>query len=154
MSSISSVSSTTNPYAYQTTSQNSFSQIAQDFQAVGSALQSGDLSAAQSALTTFQQALQGSSSQSSNTNSQPFGKNSSANTDFQNLTSALQSGNLSGAQKAFASLQTDLKSAQSAHKGHHHHHHGASEASSAESSSSTPASSATTGTVSSLNATA
>jgi DNA-binding FadR family transcriptional regulator len=113
MSSISSVSSTTNPYP--SASQSGFGQLVQDFKSLGSALQSGDLSTAQSALAAVQQALQGNSQASS---SQPFGKNSQANTDYQTLASALQSGDLAGAQKAFASLQTDLKAA---HKGHHHH---------------------------------
>jgi outer membrane protein assembly factor BamD (BamD/ComL family) len=144
MSSISSVNSTTNPN--QTTNQQSgYTQIAQNFQAIGSALQSGDLSSAQSALAAFQQALQGNSQSNSQTSSsQPFGKNSQANKDYQNLTSALQSGNLSTAQKAYASLQNDLKSAQStksAHKGHHHHH--AASATSATASSTTPTTSST-----------
>jgi ribosomal protein S20 len=120
MSSISSVSPVTNPY--QTNYQAGYGQMVQNFDAVGSALQSGDLATAQSALTTFQQALPGSSSTSA---SQPFGKNSQANTDYQSLTSSLQSGNLASAQKAFTSLQKDLKPAQSTqatHKGHHHHH--------------------------------
>jgi outer membrane protein assembly factor BamD (BamD/ComL family) len=144
MSSISSVNSTTNPN--QTTNQQSgYTQIAQNFQAIGSSLQSGDLSSAQSALAALQQALQGNSQSNSQTSSsQPFGKNSQANKDYQNLTSALQSGNLSTAQKAYASLQNDLKSAQStksAHKGHHHHH--AASATSATASSTTPTTSST-----------
>ena len=114
------MSPVTNPY--QTNYQAGYGQMVQNFDAVGSALQSGDLATAQSALTTFQQALPGSSSTSA---SQPFGKNSQANTDYQSLTSSLQSGNLASAQKAFTSLQKDLKPAQSTqatHKGHHHHH--------------------------------
>jgi hypothetical protein len=146
MSSISSVSSATNPYL--TSNQSGIGQFFQDFKALGSALQSGNLSTAQSALSTFQQDLQASApaaaQTSSQSSSQPFGKNTQANTDFQNLTSALQSGDLSGAQQAFASLQNDLKTA----KGHHHHHHhgssGASSGTSATASSSTPASSSST----------
>ena len=69
--------------------------------------------------------------------------------DFQALGSALQSGDLSGAQKAFAALWQDIQSSQPggpaqaqpgqstnvqaptnalqhAHHGHHHHHHHAS----------------------------
>ena len=135
MSSISSVSSSTIPYL--TTNQSGFGQFGQDFRAIGSALQSGDLSTAQSALATFQQDLQGNSQTPAN---QPFGKNSQANTDYHSLVSALQSGNLSDAQKAFASLQTDLKAA---HKGHHHHHHSSSVASSTTPATSTTTSSAT-----------
>jgi hypothetical protein len=120
MSSISSVTSAYSPY--QTTNQNSFAQIIQDFKSIGGALKSGNVSAAQTALSAFQQDLQ-SNSQTSST--QPFGNNTQANTDYQSLVSGLQSGNLSSAQKAFASLQTDLQTAQtstkSAHRGHHHH---------------------------------
>jgi len=145
MSSISSVSSTTN--LYQPTNQNGFGQFVQDFQAIGSALQSGDLSTAQSALATFQQDLQGNSQTSS---IQPFGKNSQANSDYQNLVSALQSGNLSNAQQAFASLQTDLKSA---HKGHHHHH-SSNTASSSTTASNPTASFLTDNDSSGLNVTA
>jgi len=109
MSSISGISST---HAYQ----NNVNQIAQDFQAIGTALQSGSLAGAQGALNTFQQYLQANSTTSS---TQPFGKNGQANNDYQNLVTALQSGNLTGAQQAYSSLQTDLKAAG---KGHHHHH--------------------------------
>jgi hypothetical protein len=127
ISNISGVSSATNPY--QVSNQNGFAQTVQDFKAIGSALQSGNVANAQSALATFQQNLTGSSQ---TTTSQPFGKNSQANTDYQSLTNSLQSGDLAGAQKAFTSLKNDLNSspstssAQAAHKGHHHHHHAAS----------------------------
>ena len=56
MSSIASVSSATN--LYQTTAPTSSGQYIKDFQALGTALQSGDLASAQSALSTFQQQLQ------------------------------------------------------------------------------------------------
>jgi hypothetical protein len=114
MSNISSVSGTPTPY--QLSNQDYLTQFVQDFKGIGSALQAGDLSTAQSALATFQQDLQGNSQASAN---QPFGKNSQANNDFQSLTSALQAGDVKAAQTAFASLQTDLKAAR---KGHHHHH--------------------------------
>jgi hypothetical protein len=116
MNSIRNVSWSSNTYF--PTNQNSFVQSLKDFKAIGSALQSGDLSTAQSALATFQKDLQ-NNPQASDT--QPFGKNSQANTDYQSLVSAVQSGDLSSAQKAFSSLQSDFKSV---HKGHHHHHHG------------------------------
>lgn len=150
MSSISSISSATNPYL--TSSQSPQAQLFTDFKAIGSALQTGDLSTAQSALSTFQQALQNNSQTSA---SQPFGKNSQANTDYQNLVASLQSGDLSGAQKAFASVQTDIKAA---HKGHHHH----ATSSTPTTSTTTPATTATSSTTdsdgdhdgSSLNVTA
>jgi soluble cytochrome b562 len=142
MSSISSLSATTS--ADPTANQNTMSQLVQSFKAVSSALQSGDLSSAQSAFPTFQQALQGNSSTAS---ARPFGKNSQANTDYQSLTSSLQSGNLAAAQKAFTSLKNDLQSTsaggttQSAHKSHHHHH-AASATSSSTSATTTPATTA------------
>jgi hypothetical protein len=120
MSSISSVASVTNPY--QNAGVSGAGQWVQDFQAIGSALQTGNLPNAQSALATFQQALQRTSQ---TTATQPFGSNGQANTDFQSLTSDLKAGDLAGARKAFNSLQHDLQpaqSTQSARKGHHHHH--------------------------------
>lgn len=146
MSAISSLSPSTNSYA--TSSQNDVAQFIQDFNAVGSALQSGSVSDAQSALATLQQNLPGNSTASA---SQPFGRNSAANTDYQNLTSALQSSNLSGAQQAFASLQKDLQGTGKGH-GHHHHHHGSGSApatSSTSTATTTPATSTNSTTASS-----
>jgi hypothetical protein len=77
-----------------------------DFQAIGSAIQSRDFSAAQSALATIQQNSPGNARGASG---QPFGSNDLANTDYQNLLTALKSGDTSTAERAFASLQTDLK---------------------------------------------
>jgi hypothetical protein len=126
MSAISSISSwSVNPY--QTAGPNNVSQSIKDFRALGSALQSGSLATAQSALASFQQDLQASSQTSA---SQPFGNNTQANTDYQSLTSALQTGNLSAAQQAFASLQSDLLTAAQGH--HHHHHHAVTGASSTQ----------------------
>ncbi len=129
MSSVPNINSAIN--SAQTANQNGFAQIAKSFQSIGTALQSGDVTSAQTALTAFQKALQGASGASAQTTStQPFGKDTKANTDYQSLTSALQSGNLSTAQKAYSSLQNDLTSAasaasatgaKSAHRGHHHH---------------------------------
>ena len=133
MSSISSASSTTNPY--QATNLNAFTQFVNDFNAIGSALQSGNLSDAQSALATFQQDLPGNSQTSTNP---PFGNNSQANTDYQSLVSALKSGNLSDAQKAYASLQNDLQGAEAGktHR-HHHHHNGSSDSDTTQTAAST-----------------
>jgi hypothetical protein len=154
MSNISSVSSATN--TYPTPNLSGFDQAIKDLKSIGTALQSGDLSSAQSALTAFQQA-QPAATQAPG--SQPFGQNSQANTDYQTLTTALKSGDLSAAQKAFTSLKTDLKPTQSAHKGHHHHHAASATAASTTSTtgataSSTTANSSTTGNVSGLNAVA
>src|SRR5580692_502899 len=107
MSNIGSVAGTTSPY--QPTNSNTLA--LQAFQSVGSALQSGDLSSAQSALATFQQSLPGSSSSAVQP---PFGRNHQANSAYQNLAGALQSGDLSSAQRAFANLQTALSAAHKA----------------------------------------
>jgi hypothetical protein len=119
--SISSVASAT---SHQAVELNQVNQAAKSFNAIGSALQSGDILNAQSALTTFQQALQNSTQA---IEKQPFGKNAQANIDYQSLTSDLQSGNLAGAQKAFTSLQNDLTtpstpSVPSGHKSQPHPH--------------------------------
>jgi hypothetical protein len=151
MSNISSVNAADNPSPAP--NPNGFAQIVKSFQAIGSALQSGDVATAQSALTSFQQALQGNAPANSQAaTTQPFGKNSQANTDYQNLTSALKSGNLSTAQQAFSSLQNDLKSAQStrsAQRGHHHHH--SASATSSTSAATTSATSSTMDTDGNLN---
>ena len=80
----------------------------QDLKALGSALQSGDLSSAQNAFAKLQKDAQ------NNPRLQKAlaDKNSPAGKDFQALQSALSSGNVGSAQKAYASLQKDLKGAQ------------------------------------------
>lgn len=155
MSSVSSLVSASN--LYPTVPQNPMAKALQAFSALGNALQSNDLTSAQTALAAFQQALPTASGNSQSSQSQLFGGNSQANTAFQTLTTALQSGNLSGAQSAFSSLQTDLQSAApGAGKTHHRggHHHGAAapadtvnSTSTSSSSTSTPGSSTTVPTI-------
>jgi predicted RNA methylase len=139
MSSISSASSTTNPY--QATNLNAFTQFVNDFNAIGSALQSGNLSDAQSALATFQQDLPGNSQTSTNP---PFGNNSQANADYQSLVSALKSGDLSDAQKAYASLQNDLQGTEAGKS--HRHHHGSSDSDTTQTATLTAAASSSSDT--------
>src|SRR5579859_7837314 len=98
MSSISSVSSSTSPYVTQPANRNGFAQIGGDFLAIGSALQSGTLTNAQNALTAFQQSV---SSNLQNSATQLFSGNSQTSVAYQNLVSALNSGNSSGAQQAY-----------------------------------------------------
>jgi hypothetical protein len=104
MSSISRVSLA--GYLNEPINSNASNPLMKSLQAVSSALQSGNISAAQSALAKFQKQLQGNSPTSS---SQPFGNNSQANSAYQSLVSSVQSGNLSDAQQALSSLKTDLK---------------------------------------------
>lgn len=116
--SISGISSATNPYL--TSLQNGIQQRNTDFKALGQALNSGDLSAAQQAFAVFQNdqqnlfsILQSQGGQQSNLQN---GGNQQGN-PLQALQQALNSGDLSGAQQAFAALQQLLN------HGHHHQHH-------------------------------
>jgi hypothetical protein len=87
--------------------------LVQDLQAVGTALQGGDLAGAQQAFATFQQAAQqqaaatpvhhGHHHHGGGQESNPLAQ------AFNTLAQALQSGNLSTAQTAFATLQQDLQ---------------------------------------------
>jgi hypothetical protein len=86
-------------------------QIRNDFQTLAQALQSGNLSAAQSAYSSLQDQQNGT---------QAPGGNSAISSAFSSLGQALQSGNLSAAQQAFSSIQTAAQSAQQAHGGGHH----------------------------------
>jgi hypothetical protein len=104
MSSISRVSSAAN--LQQAINSNASSPLMKSLQAVSSALQSGNVADAHSALAKFQKQLQGNSQTST---SQPFGNNSQANSAYQSLVSSVQSGNLWTAQQSLASLKTDLK---------------------------------------------
>jgi hypothetical protein len=118
---VSSVSSTTNQY--QNTVQDGFSQAFQDFKGIETAIQSGDLSTAQNALTTFQQDLQNSSQTSQkNPLSQLFSNNSTLKNDLTALQTALKSNDAAGAQTAFKTLAQDMQSTMKTQKAHHHHH--------------------------------
>ena len=127
--------------AYQTSVQSSFNQRAQDFKALQTALQSGDVTSAQQAFASVQKDMQ-NAAQAAGATSNPSGQPSKIGTDFQTLQSALQSGDLSGAQSAFATLKQDMQSTGAAHGAHHHHHHKSGDATSSTppTSSSTPSS--------------
>lgn len=104
MSSISTITSGADPY--QATNLNAFVKFVNDFNAIGNALRSGDLSGAQNALNAFKDDLPNSKSPGG----KPFGDNNDANNDYTSLASALQGGNLAGAQQAYVDLRTDLES--------------------------------------------
>lgn len=112
--SVSAISSNVN--VYQTTAQNRVQERRADFQQLGQALQSGDLTGAQQAFAAFQQTRSSSAAQGQS--SPPSGQNNPLATDLSALGQALQSSDLSSAQKAFATLQQDMQ----AHQAHHHHH--------------------------------
>ncbi|KPC49545.1 hypothetical protein [Amantichitinum ursilacus] len=106
MSSISGLSSSN--YSYSSTGSDELKQRRQNYKALESALNSGDLSASQSAYAALQ-AQSGSASSASSTAS---GSTSNSpqqqfQTDFAALGKALSSGDISSAQSAFATLQSD-----------------------------------------------
>jgi type VI protein secretion system component VasK len=116
---ISSIGSTTS--SYPVTPANTFNQFLTDFQSIGSDIQSGNLTSAQSALTAFQNDLQSSSGQ--NPLSRLFSNNSTLTNDLASLQTALQSNNPASAQNAFNTLVQDMQTAIQTQKPHHHHHH-------------------------------
>jgi hypothetical protein len=116
MSGISNISSNQHQVGSPSTAYQSLQQLSQ-------ALQSGNLSAAQSDFATLQQAF----SQPSSTNSSTSSSNSSSTSNpvaqaFNQLASDLQSGNLSGAGKDYVPGQPVLRSQGGPAKSHFHHH--------------------------------
>ena len=104
-------------------SQNSFKKLQADFKALSTALQNNDLASAQQAFAQIQkddpklaQAMPAQQNSSSGNSA------NSASNDLASLASALQNGDLSGAQKALAAFQQDAQAV----RGHHHRHHGGS----------------------------
>jgi hypothetical protein len=142
-------------------------QVQQDYAQLESALQSGNLSGAQSAFAALQQALQTQTgSTTSSTSTSGNGNDPIANA-LNNLGQALSSGNLSQAQSWFSQLQDDIQAAQSGtfgtqntgqsqraddRRAHGHHHHGggwANQSSNNQSSTTSSANSYTASTTSS-----
>jgi len=94
----------------------------QGIQQLGQALQSGNLSAAQSDFAALQQAFAQAASATATTSATPTA--SPIKQAFNQLASDLQSGNLSASQKDFSSLQQDIQSASgSGAAGNLRHHH-------------------------------
>lgn len=137
MSSISSVSSATNPY--QTDTQNPWQQRAQDFKTLQSALQAGDLATAQQAFSSLKQSQPSASPAASASGAS--NQNSQVSNDFQALQSALSTGNLSSAQQAFSSLKQSMQIGRVSGTGHAHHHHAGSTKNSTQTASSSAATS-------------
>jgi hypothetical protein len=117
MSGISNVSSN------QHSLSNSSTTYQQSLQQFSQALQSGNLSAAQSDFATLQQAFsQPASTISSSSTSNPSSASNPVAQAFNRLASDLQSGNLSAAQKDYTGAQQGLRSQSGPSKGHFHHH--------------------------------
>lgn len=105
--------------------QNQRAQMQQEFQQLGQDLQSGNLSAAQSDVSTLQQLTPQSNFTSSTQSSNPITQ------EFNQLSQDLKSGNLSAAQTDYSKLQQNLQSeGTQAHHSHHHHRGGGSSESS------------------------
>jgi hypothetical protein len=102
-----------NNYASSYYTQNTANSAQSSFQNLGLALQSGNLSAAQTAFASLQQ--------SQNPGTQSTSSNNPVTADMTSLANALNSGNLSAAQASYTQLQQD---SQAQGVGHHHHHHG------------------------------
>jgi hypothetical protein len=99
--------------------QDRMQQFRQDFQKLGQDLQTG-LTGAQADFAALQK--DGPQSGSSTQNNNPVAQ------AFQQLSSDLQSGNLSAAQQDFSNLQQDFQNQAASHmqRSHHHHHSGGS----------------------------
>jgi hypothetical protein len=149
--SISSVSGSYNPY--QSSQVNStFQQTKTDFQNIGSALQSGNLSSAQSAFNGLQQLLQANQPAGSAASSTASSSSNPLSNDLASLGNALQSGNLNSAKAAYQKLQQDMQSTASTQ--HHHHHRSAGSVQTTAGSSTTAAAASgasTTGEASTIN---
>jgi hypothetical protein len=154
--SISSISS--NSDYFQNYSANGSSSLKQqgqqDFQSLADALQSGDLSGAQSAFASLMQLLPNSSSSAtSQTQSATISSSSSTSNGTSSITNdlsalgqALQSGVLTGAQNDFSKLMQDTQAiGGSSH--HHHHHHKVSASSQDATNTSTTGSSTDTNSI-------
>ena len=146
--SVSPISSVDNTYqTYQANWQDNFSQVRLGFQNLASALQSGNLADAQSAFTALTQLLPNSSAGSAGDPTQNGQSGSGQNqfaADFSAVGQALQKGDLSGAQKAFATLQQDMPSVQGRHH-HHRHHHGSANTQGTDSATSNSSAQSTNG---------
>ena len=121
-------------------------QIQQDFQQLGTDLQSGNLSAAQSDYATLQQALP---QNNANAQTQTTQNANPIQQAFAQLSQALQSGNLNAAQQDYATIQQDVQNQPA--PAHHHHHHGGGGANSASSATSATSATSADGTTTSAS---
>ncbi len=129
-----------------------------DFQTSGQCVESGNLSAAQTAFHSLQQTVPKPDRAVDRPHSQVRPIPSAAT--FRASPTRCNSGNLDSAQQAFAQLQKDMQSQQTS--GHHHHHHGGGGAAKGQAvqslisslSSSSSSSSSTSSTGNKLNVTA
>lgn len=99
-------------------------QFRSDFASLLSAVKSGDMSAAQQALTAVESDRAASNATYS---AQPTQGKGPLSTDLQSLFAAVQQGDTSAAQQALTQFQTDAQQQAQTRgaqgHGHHHHHH-------------------------------
>ena len=126
-----------------------FNQPKQDLSSLANALNSGNVSSAQTALSTFQQDLQTFQSATGSS-----GLPANLNNDLQQIQSALSSNNLTDAKADFDNFLQDLQGKTSQLHHHHHHFHqgGGSQNNSQISNSPATGSGNTTGTMINLTA--
>jgi len=115
-----------------------FKKVKSDFDALATALKSGDLSAAKTAYTQVQQDLK--NAPTSSQNSQGSSAQTSPADALKAIGDALNSGDIASAQKAFATLQS-----QGGQRTHHHHHHAQAATTTTTDTSSTEGTQSTTG---------
>lgn len=103
--------------SYYTNTRHNVQQKRLDFEQLAQALQNGNLGGAQQAYSALDQLLSASSqSQGSTGNNQQGSQNNPFSTDLSAVGQALKSGDLAGAQKAFAQLQADIQAFRSTHQ--------------------------------------
>jgi hypothetical protein len=96
-------------YSMNVTAVSSMAKRSEDFTMLQTTLQTGNLSAAQSAFAAFQQDVQKTAQTAGP--SGLFAPGTQTSKDLQTLGSALKSANLAAAQRAFATLQQDIQTA-------------------------------------------
>jgi hypothetical protein len=115
--SVSAISSSTLATSVNQSIQNKLQQFRQEFQQLGSDLQTGNLSAAQQDFSSLPGLASQDSSTASTASSNPIAQT------FNQLAQDLQSGNISGAQRDFGNLKQDQKVGQG-HNNLRQHVHG------------------------------
>lgn len=97
-----------------------FNQLFKDFKGIGTALASGDLSAAATALSTFQSDLQNNPGR--NPLSRLFKHSDKLAGDLKALQEAVGSNDTAKSQEAFKTLIKDMQEAMKSQRSHRHHH--------------------------------
>jgi hypothetical protein len=116
--SVSAISSSTLAASVTQSIQNKLQQFRQEFQQLGSDLQTGNLSAAQQDVSALPGLASQSSAASSTASGNPLAQ------AFNQLAQDLQSGNISGAQQDYGNLKQDFQKVGQGHNNLRHHVHG------------------------------